>query len=115
MKTHLWFCLAAVVTIHMALVLALVASFFVLPFAQPWYVATPLCIFVYFYCTNKVKCLMTDFENYLRRKVGLKVIGGFVGHYFVKPFRKKRKKAEATDCPEKTPEWCNETHLLEQR
>lgn len=35
-------------------------------------------------------CPVTNYENKLRKRLGLKRIGGFIGHYFIKPFRKRR-------------------------
>ena len=35
-------------------------------------------------------CPLTNLENHLRKKLGMKRIGGFVGHYFIKPIRRSR-------------------------
>jgi hypothetical protein len=91
-RAVLWAALVALVILHFALVVGLVGSFFVLPFTERWCVSVPLCVFVYFYSTSAVKCLLTDLENYLRQRLGLARIRGFVGHYFIKPFRKQRAK-----------------------
>jgi hypothetical protein len=33
-------------------------------------------------------CPLTNLENYHRQRLGMKRIGGFMGHYFIKPGRK---------------------------
>ncbi len=81
----LWANFYALVVVHLALVLGIVTSFFVLPFRQPLEVALPLMVFIFFYSTNKIECPLTNWENRLRKKLGMKVIGGFVGHYFKRP------------------------------
>lgn len=80
-------CLLALVLAHMALVVGFVTSFFILPFLEPWYVALPLMTFMFFFTTSNVECKLTRLENYLRQKLGMKRIGGFVGHYVYKPIK----------------------------
>ena len=74
-----------IVTLHMILVIGIVTSFLVLPFKEPWYTALPLMVFIWFFSTSNVKCKLTMLENHIRKKIGKKRIGGFVGHYILKP------------------------------
>ena len=80
------------VIVHVILVLGVVTSFIILPFFAPWYIALPLCLFIWFFTTSAVDCKLTSLENVMRRRLGMKRIGGFVGHYFIKPIKKLRKK-----------------------
>ncbi len=73
------------VVTHFTLVCGVGVSFLLLPFLAPWYIALPLMVFIWFFGTTKVECKLTDTENYLRKQLGMKPIGGFVGHYFRKP------------------------------
>lgn len=85
----MWMAFYVLVFIHIILVLGIVISFFTLPFFAPWYVALPLCTFIWFFSTTKnIGCKLTELENHLRVKLGLKKIGGFVGHYFLRPAKK---------------------------
>ncbi len=83
----LWISFYSLVVFHILLVIAVIFSFFVLPFLAPWYVAVPCMTFIWFFSTTRVDCQLTNLENYIRRQLGLKRIGGFVGHYFLKPAR----------------------------
>jgi hypothetical protein len=78
------------VALHTMLVFGIVASFFILPFYEPWYVALPLCTFIWFFSTSRIECKLTALENELRGRLGMKKIGGFVGHYFFRPFKRKK-------------------------
>jgi len=89
LKVALW----VLIVVHYLLVCGIVISFFVLPImalkgAVPWYVALPCMTFIWFFSTSKVECKLTQLENYIRKTLGMKQIGGFVGHYFKKPMRK---------------------------
>ena len=77
--------LYSLVGLHAALIIGMVFSFFTLPFVVPWYVFLPINAFIWFFSTNQVDCRLTLMENLMRRKLGLRLIRGFVGHYFVKP------------------------------
>ena len=83
----LWVAFYALVTFHILIVSGVTISFFVLPFLAPWYIAIPCMTFVWFFSTTRVDCQLTNLENHLRKELGLKRIGGFVGHYFVKPIK----------------------------
>lgn len=79
----------AIVALHAAVVMGNVAAFFVLPWVQPWCVALPLCSFILLVTfAREIQCPITRLENWIRRRAGWKPIGGFVGHYFWKPFKR---------------------------
>jgi hypothetical protein len=82
--------LASLVLFHGYIVGANVLAFFVVPFLEPWYVAVPIMSLILLLVFSKVlDCPLTNLENRLRKKLGMKRIGGFVGHYFLKPIRKR--------------------------
>ncbi len=81
----LWTAFYTLVILHIILVLMVVFSFFVLPFLSPWYIAVPCMTFIWFFSTTQVDCQLTNLENVMRKRLGMKRIGGFVGHYFLKP------------------------------
>ena len=83
-----WTGFYALVVAHLLLVLAVGLSFILLPFLASWYVALPLMTFIVFFSTTKVECQLTNAENILRKRLGLRQIGGFVGHYIVRPMRR---------------------------
>lgn len=71
-----------VVSAHFILVLGVFASFFILPFNSPWFVSLPLCVFIVNLMFARIHCPLTDLENWIRGKLGMPKIKGFVGHYF---------------------------------
>lgn len=83
----LWISFYILVIVHIILIILVLASFLILPFYAPWYIATPVMVFIWFFSTTKVECHLTNLENYMRKNLGLKKIGGFVGHYFLKPIK----------------------------
>lgn len=71
------------VLFHMFVVIGNLIAFLSLPFLQPWYVALPLCTFIFWISlTRGVECPLTRFENYLRKEMQVKPIKGFMKHYF---------------------------------
>ena len=80
--------LIIVIVVHFILCAAFATAFFCLPFSTEWYVAVPIMSFQVFFVTNRFRCIITDAENYLRAKLGMRKIGGFVGHYCYKPLKK---------------------------
>tara|TARA_R110002020_G_scaffold134222_1_gene299599 strand:- start:2312 stop:2587 length:276 start_codon:yes stop_codon:yes gene_type:complete len=83
--------LGLLVLFHGYIVVANVLAFFVVPFFEPWYVAVPIMSLILLLVFSKVlDCPLTNLENHLRKKLGMKRIGGFVGHYFLKPIRRRR-------------------------
>ncbi len=98
----LWLAFYILVVVHVGIVLAFITSFFVLPVLAPWYIAVPCMTFIWFFSTTRVDCQLTNLENYMRKRLGLKRIGGFVGHYFLRPAKvlwgkRKRRKLRAGD------------------
>lgn len=83
----LWPAFYGLVVVHIALIIAFILSFFILPFVVHPISAFVSMVFIWFFTTNKVECKLTNLENSMRKRLGLKRIGGFVGHYFVKPIR----------------------------
>jgi len=83
----LWISFYTLVSFHIFLVIAVIISFFVLPFLASWYIAIPCMTFIWFFSTTRVDCQLTNLENFIRKKLGMKKIGGFVGHYFLKPIK----------------------------
>lgn len=84
--------LYAVIVVHFILVCAVGLSFMLMPFMilagnVPWYVGVPVMVFIWFFSTSKVECKLTNHENNIRKRLKMKQIGGFVGHYFKKPAR----------------------------
>ena len=52
-------------------------------------ISTPLISFLIRLSVTR-DCPVTDCENKLRVKLGMKKIGGFIGHYFIKPLKRWR-------------------------
>ena len=83
--------LYVLVVFHGLIVGANILAFFILPFGTRWYEAIPLMsIILLLTFSRRLECPLTRLENYLRRKLGMKRIGGFVGHYFVRPLRRRK-------------------------
>jgi hypothetical protein len=81
-------CLYGVVTFHMFVIAINVAAFFLLPFLYPLWVWMPLNSFILTVTFTREVCPLTRLENYLRTSLGMPRIGGFIGHYFVRPSRR---------------------------
>jgi hypothetical protein len=78
-----------VVGLHIFIVLGNILAFFIAPFLAPWYEALPICSFVLLISfSQELKCPLTRLENWIRVKLGKKRIGGFIGHYFLKPVKR---------------------------
>ena len=74
---------------HIGLVLAFLAAFFILPFAEPWYVAAPLMGFLGRLVVSRDRCPITDWEDAARKRAGMPPLKGkFFELYFVGPFMK---------------------------
>jgi len=83
----LWICFYLLVIFHVMLVIGVLGSFFILPVYAPWYLALPSMTFIWFFSTTRVECQLTNLENVIRKRLGMKRIGGFVGFYFYHPTR----------------------------
>ena len=77
-----------VVILHFILVFCVCVGIFVLPFVAHWCIVVPLEIYMVSLLTTSVECPLTNLENVLRRKLGYKPIGGFVGFYMLKPIKR---------------------------
>tara|TARA_B100000809_G_C15020606_1_gene488297 strand:- start:662 stop:1114 length:453 start_codon:yes stop_codon:yes gene_type:complete len=78
-----------IVTLHIAVIVINLLAFFILPFLYPIWVWMPINSFILTVMFQREQCPLTRLENTVRVAIGRKKIGGFIGHYFVKPFRKK--------------------------
>jgi hypothetical protein len=85
-KEHLKYALLyLIVSFHMFVIGVNLTAFFVLPFLYPLWVWMPMNSFILTVTFTREVCPLTRVENYLRTSLGLNRIGGFIGHYFVKP------------------------------
>jgi hypothetical protein len=80
--------LSALVTFHAAVIVVNITAFFVLPFMYPLWIWVPLNSFILTVTFTREQCPLTRLENRIRVGLGKKRIGGFMGHYFVKPTRR---------------------------
>jgi hypothetical protein len=71
----------------MVLLFGNVAAIFIIPFTMPWYITIPLETYLFNLVFGRNPCLITNLENTIRQKLGYRQIGGFVGHYFMKPYK----------------------------
>lgn len=77
--------LLALIVFHWLVVIGNASSFLILPWVQPWYIALPLCSFIFTITFSREECRLTTLENKWRRELGLQEIKGFVKHYFIRP------------------------------
>ena len=77
-----------VAVFHMFVIAVNVSAFFVLPFLYPLWVWMPLNSFILTVTFTREICPLTRLENKLRTSLGMNRIGGFIGHYFLKPVKK---------------------------
>lgn len=80
--------LYSVILFHHFVILVNITAFFILPFLYPLWVWMPLNSFILTVTFTREICPLTKLENYLRTSLGMSRIGGFIGHYFVKPLKK---------------------------
>lgn len=83
--------LILLVTFHIIIVFINLAAIFILPFYTPWYISVPLISFLIRLATVERECPLTALENLLRKQLGMRPINTFIGHYFVKHFRRSKK------------------------
>ena len=77
------------VIFHMCVVFGNAVAFFILPLLKPWYVALPMCSFIFFVTFSRQQCPLTVLENKLRKKMKKKEIRGFIGHYVWRAIKNK--------------------------
>lgn len=71
------------VVTHFVAVVGNLASIIYLLIYSPWYVCFPAITFIIDLAVNNWKCPLTMLENSIRIKLGMPVIHGFIGHYFL--------------------------------
>jgi len=85
------FFLVATIVGHWAIIIGNLTAFFVLPFATKWYVALPIMSYIGLLTFSRVlDCPITKLENKIRVKLGMPTIKGFVSHYLVKPYKRRK-------------------------
>lgn len=77
-----------VIAFHMFVIFVNIGAFFLLPFLYPVWVWMPVNSFILTVTFTREVCPLTRLENYLRTSLGMSRIGGFIGHYMVKPARR---------------------------
>ena len=77
-----------VIVFHMFVIFINIGAFFLLPFLYPVWVWMPVNSFILTVTFTREVCPLTRLENYLRTSLGMPRIGGFIGHYIVKPVRR---------------------------
>ena len=83
-KMALW----SLVVFHTFVIVVNIAAFFILPFMYPLYVWMPINSFILVTTFTREICPLTRLENKLRTSLGMNRIGGFIGHYFLKPVKR---------------------------
>ncbi len=76
------------IVFHTFVIMVNILAFFILPFTYPLWVWMPLNSFILVTTFTREICPLTRVENYLRTSLGLPRIGGFIGHYFIKPVKR---------------------------
>ena len=82
--------LVCLITAHMCVVIANAVAFVTLPFFMPLLVWVPINSFILTVFFTRETCPLTRLENTIRTSIGMSRIGGFVGHYLVRPIRRIR-------------------------
>jgi hypothetical protein len=80
--------LYSVITFHTFVILVNIAAFFILPFLYPLLVWMPINSFILTVIFTRELCPFTRLENYIRTSLGMPRVGGFIGHYLVRSFKK---------------------------
>ena len=80
-----------IILFHTFVIVVNMAAFFILPFYYPLWVWMPLNSFILTVTFTREICPLTRVENYIRTSLGMSRIGGFLGHYFVKPVKRLMK------------------------
>ena len=75
--------------VHMAVIFGNLAAMIVVPFVQPWYIALPIITLLGNLMLTPINCPLTRWENKIRKRLGMRTIKGFTGHYLIKPLRRK--------------------------
>ena len=86
--------LYSLVTFHYFVITVNIVAFFILPFLYPLLVWMPLNSFILTVTFTREICPLTRLENYIRTSLDMPRIGGFLGHYMVRPVKKFIKNEE---------------------
>jgi hypothetical protein len=81
--TLLKLALYIVIALHYLLFIMLISSIPMLFLFEPWYVSTPLVVWLINLMTLPVKCPLTTLENVIRRLLGMTTIKGFVSKHIL--------------------------------
>lgn len=95
--------LISTIILHHFVVLTNIISFFLSPFLFHPLLACPIMSNILVISFSRNECPITTFENYLRAKLGMKKIGGFIGHYYVRPARSLKSFLRALACSRSDP------------
>ena len=79
--------LYSLITFHCFVITVNIIAFFVLPFLYPLLVWMPLNSFILTVTFTREICPLTRLENYIRTSLDMPRIGGFLGHYGVRPVK----------------------------
>ena len=88
--------LYSLITFHHFVITVNILAFFILPFMYPLLVWMPLNSFILTVTFTREICPLTRLENYIRTSLGMPRIGGFLGHYIVRPVKKLLKNGVGT-------------------
>ena len=86
--------LYSLITFHCFVVTVNIVAFFILPFLYPLLVWMPLNSFILTVTFTREICPLTRLENYIRTSLDMPRIGGFLGHYAVRPVKSFLKRKE---------------------
>ena len=86
--------LYSVATFHAFVIVVNIVAFFVLPFLYPLFIWMPVNSFILTVTFTREICPLTRLENYIRTSLDIPRIGGFLGHYMVRPVKKFIKNVE---------------------
>jgi len=81
--------LGVVVVVHSLVIMTNIVAFFVLPFLYSLWVWVPLNSFILTVTFTREICPLTRLENRIRVALDKPRIGGFIGHYFIRPVRSR--------------------------
>jgi hypothetical protein len=87
--------LGIIVVGHAAVILGNIVAIFILPFREVWYVALPIITLLINLMFGATDCPLTRLENRVRRRLGMKEIKYFVGHYLIWPLKRYFKNSKA--------------------
>ena len=87
------------VVVHWIIVLGNLGAMVILPILcltgdVPWYIVFPLMTWLSVSACTRINCPFTNYENSVRKKLGKEPVGGFIKHYFYRPYVIEPKKKE---------------------